>query len=282
MVATIGVDAFAAAAVAPIRAVGTLVNVNAAEAPECVRVAARPRHVARGDELSVEIGRECAELLASARVVAVEVDAVRVGRAPVWRSCWQRRGERALVDVRAEEAGAPVACARARALVTQSARAQGADEIGARGMLAAQVRAGPCGVSTFVHIRARDAVARVARRTGAAKGARQVGAVIGAELAVVRAFGALVDLGACGLSGAEARRAGACAVGYPICGSDEMRPACRAAQAHVRPCPVARDARRVARDARCARAIVAQRADSKACGPEKIRRKRGARGALGA
>jgi hypothetical protein len=182
----------------------------------------------------------------------------------VRRSCWQRRGERALVDVRAEEAGAPVACARARALVTQSARAQGADEIGARGMLAAQVRAGPCGVSTLVHIRARDAVARVARRTGAAKGARQVGAVIGAELAGVRAFGALVDLGACGLSGAEARRAGACAIGNPRCGSDEMRPACRAAQAHVRPGPVARDARRVARDARCARAIVAQRADSKA------------------
>ena len=266
MVATIGVDAFAAAAVAPIRAVGTLVNVNAAEAPECVRVAARPRHVARGDELSVEIGRERAELLASARVVAVEVDAVRVGRAPVWRSGWQRRGERALVHVRAEEAGAPVACARARALVTQSARAQGADEIGARGMLAAQVRAGPCGVSTLVHIRARDAVARVARRTGAAKGARQVGAVIGAELAGVRAFGALVDLGACGRGGAEARRAGACAIGNPRCGSDEMRPACRAAQAHVRPGPVARDARRVARDARSARAIVAQRADSKARG----------------
>ena len=187
----------------------------------------------------------------------------------------QRRGERALVDVRAEEAGAPVAWARARALVTQSAWAQGADEVGANGIGAAQVRTGVRGVSTLVHVRARDAISRVARRTGAAKRACQVGAVAGAELAVVRAFSALVDLGACGRGGAEARCAGACA-------SDEMRPGCWAARAHTRPGPGARGARRVAGEARRARGIVAQRADSKARGPEQIRRKRGTRGALGA
>ena len=275
MVATNGVDAAASLAVTPVCAIDALVNVLAAEATKSARVPARPRHVARGEDLAVEIVRERAEALACARVVAIEVDAVRVRRAPVRRRRWQRRGERALVDVRAEEAGAPVPWARARALVAYSAWAQCADEVGANGIRAAQVRTGVCGVSTLVHVRARDAIPRVARRTSAAKRARQVGTVAGAELAVVRAFSALVGLGACGRGGAEARCAGACAI-------DEMRPWCRAARAHTRRGPGARDARRVAGEARRARGIVAQRADSKARGPEQVRRKRGARGALGA
>ena len=119
---------------------------------------------------------------------AVEVDAARRWVAGVRAGRGQRGLERALIDIAAEEAVAPVARGAARARVAER-RCRRGRRVGARRLRRAQRRAR----RALVHVRAAHAVARVARGARAREGAGEVGAVGGVE-AVVRAGGALVDL----------------------------------------------------------------------------------------
>ena len=121
---------------------------------------------------------------------AVQVDARSVGVTVVRAGRGQRCLERALVDVTAVEAIAPVAGAIAHACVAERC-GHGEQRVGARGLRRARVRA----ERTLVDIGAVHAVARVALGACALVAARDVGAELRAALeAVVRALGALVDL----------------------------------------------------------------------------------------
>lgn len=211
---------------AKINALRALVNVDA-DLPVVVEMGVGAR--AGGTEA----------LKARARVRCLQVGARRKWWAVARVGCRQWRGDRALVDVGAIDAVAPVARRRAGARV----RAAKLGIVLTGGVSARGARRADVGAEcTFVDVRARDAVAGVARRACARERACRIGAPTHVE-AVVRARRALVDLRA----GRHALLVAACAaaratgevwrVGWAAC-------ACARARAI---------ARRAACVARCAR-----------------------------
>lgn len=207
-VASSSVRARATSPVTPVCSVEALVKVDATEATKSTRVTSVHTYVPVGEELLVQIDREGAETLARARVVAVQVDAVRICCARVRVRCWQGSGERAFINICAEEAITPVTRTRAGAFVAQTTCTHRTYQVGAcrvRAALMSYVRA-------FIDICTATAavpIAGVPGRALAAERAGEIGAVIRIKT-VVRTFCALVDLSACSCAATIAGRACAC------------------------------------------------------------------------
>lgn len=146
------------------------------------------RHSSHTDGGRVDNG---AMHLAITPEATIQIDAVGISMAIARLRSRHHRLRTAFVHISAKKAIAPVARAAALARVPQ--RADGANQVVARGVSTARV----CTSHALVNVCAVYAVARVARWTLTKVSACQVGAVVGI-VAVVRTGGALIDLRARG------------------------------------------------------------------------------------
>ena len=231
-----------------------------------VRVLVALVNIGAVDVVPVPLGRvdlhKAEAVLARARVAAVGVGALGIWRTRGGCGRRHRLSDGALVDVGAEQPIPPVALARA-----------GAVEAARRVVAVCKGRAARRAKRALVDVHAVHAVTRVTRGARAREGACGVGTV-GRVEAVVRAGGALVDLGARVRRGDVAALARARAADEVRC----LRWARRAARGRAAAACVARAVARTAR--RSARCKVLRRADGEARAPVQVRREGGAREAL--